>query len=165
MDAIALGLANNLQVETKREGWNLPKGPKYRVYQSAVSTYGNKIYVSGGQQTESRSWLQIFDPSAGSWETLPLPVPFYNHAQVTLGDFIYLVANQNSMGEHRRYNISSKTFTARTAPIQQLYAATAEANPDLGVYNLFGGENAFGHQLHEPKSDRVDLLDRGIPDQ
>lgn len=142
MDAIALGLSNNLSIETKRAGWNLPKGPKFRVGQSAISAHEGKIYVSGSNQGESQSRLQIFNPKEQTWEELNLPAVYRNHAQVTLGQFIYFVANEASLSQHHRYDTVAKNFTTRAAPIQPIYAATAEANPDLQVYNLFGGENA-----------------------
>jgi N-acetylneuraminic acid mutarotase len=142
MDAIALGLSNNLSIETKRARWNLPKGPKFRVGQSAISAHEGKIYVSGSNQSESQSRLQIFNPQEQTWEELNLPAVYRNHTQVTLGQFIYFVANEASTSQHHRYDTVAKSFITRTAPIQPLYAGTAEANPDLGVYNLFGGENS-----------------------
>jgi len=59
--------------------------------ESGYTRAGNRFYLIGGEQTDSGTIVEVYDPSTDSWSTAPpLPNPRHHVQPVTVGSKIYL---------------------------------------------------------------------------
>jgi hypothetical protein len=119
-----------------------------------VASFGNKIYVAGGEAPTSNlalSTVEVFDPSTGNWASAPsMNFPRHGVQGLVAGDGLFVVGGSPTRGEGNQKNmeyfgINNPVGTPITASV---LSGPAEAQVQQGVVfqselSVSGGNQAL----------------------
>ncbi|XP_045207782.2 kelch-like protein 24 [Mercenaria mercenaria] len=123
-----------------RKWYTLPPLPKSVGPYYAVCTFGDDIYVSGGQY--HRETFHRFQSATCSWLTLPKMINGrYQHAMVAVGDSIYVVGGEGSskIKEIDEYQVNNGSWESSGELMEDISYANATAVGQTIL--IFGGNN------------------------